>query len=111
MHFTSWTTSPCSLTPSTSFRRKKFIKIQPGIGDNLLHEDRALGYWDYFFYSVFSLNDLGLDDELDMNCEDSGMILLKEMCYDTDEIVADRVKMAFDEDLEAIKLMTNEDLW
>ena len=46
-----------------------------------------------------------------MNCEDSGMILLKEMCYDTDEIVADRVKMAFDEDLEAIKLMTNEDLW
>ena len=90
--------------------KKKFLKIQPGIGDNLLHEDRVLGYCDYFLYSVFSPDDLGLDDELDMNCEDSGMILLKEMCYDTDEIVADCVKMAFDEEFETIKLMTNEDL-
>ncbi|MBR6450632.1 MAG: hypothetical protein IKS96_11950 [Fibrobacter sp.] len=90
--------------------KKKFLKIQPGTGDNLLREDRALGYCDYFLYSVFSPDDLGLDDELDMNCEDSGMILLKEMCYDTDEIVADCVKMAFDEEFETIKLMTNEDL-
>ena len=90
--------------------KKKFLKIQPGTGDNLLHEDRALGYCDYFLYSVFSPDDLGLDDELDMNCEDSGMILLKEMCYDTDEIVADCVRMAFNEELETIKLMTSEDL-
>ena len=90
--------------------KKKFLKVQPGTGDNLLCEDRVLGYCDYFLYSVFSPDDLGLDDELDMNCEDSGMILLKEMCYDTDEIAPDCVKMAFGEELETIKLMTSEDL-
>ena len=90
--------------------KKKFLKIQPGTGDNLLREDRALGYRDYFLYSVFSPDDLGIDDELEMNCEDSGMILLKETCYDTDKVVAECVKMAFDEDLEAIKLMSGEDL-
>ena len=50
--------------------KKKFIKIQPEIGDNLLYEDRALGCCDDFLYSVFSLDDLGLDDELDMTSED-----------------------------------------
>lgn len=91
-------------------RKKKFLKIQPGTGDNLLHEDRALGYRDYFLYSAFSPDDLGIDDELEMNCEDSGMILLKETCCDTDEIVADCVRMAFDEELGTIKLMTGDDL-
>lgn len=90
--------------------KKKFLKIQPGTGDNLLREDRALGYRDYFLYSVFSPDDLGIDDELEMNCEDSGMILLKETCCDTDEIVADCVRMAFDEELGTIKLMTGDDL-
>ena len=90
--------------------KKKFLKIQPGTGDNLLREDRALGYCDYFLYSVFSPCDLGLDGELDMNCEDSGMILLKEMCHDTDEIASNCVRMAFDEELGTIKLMTGDDL-
>ena len=90
--------------------KKKFLKVQPGTSDNLLREDRALGYCDYFLYSVFSPDDLGFDDALDMNCEDSGMVLLKEICHDTDDIVADCVRMAFGQELETIKLMTCEDL-
>ena len=90
--------------------KKKFLKVQPGTGDNLLREDRALGYCDYFLYSVFSPDSLGLDDALDMNCEDCGMILLREMCHDTDDSVADCVRMAFGQELETIKLMTSEDL-
>lgn len=54
----------------------EFLKIQPGTGDNLLREDRALGYTDYVLWSTFKPLDLGIDGELDMECLDSGMVLL-----------------------------------
>lgn len=57
--------------------RGEFLKIQPGTGDNLLREDRALGYTDYVLWSTFKPLDLGIDGELDMECLDSGMVLLK----------------------------------
>ena len=53
---------------------------------------------------MFSPDDLEFDDSLDMNCEDNGMILLKEMCHDIDDIVADCVRKAFGQELETIKL-------
>jgi hypothetical protein len=43
-------------------------------------------------------------------CEDRCMILLKDICCNTDEIVADCVKMAFNEELGTIKLMTGDEL-
>ena len=55
----------------------EFLKIQPGTGDNLHREDRALGYIDYVLWSTFKPLDLGIDGELDMGCLDSGMVLLK----------------------------------
>lgn len=57
--------------------RKVFLKIQEGIGDNLLHEDRAAGYVDYTLWSVFKAEDMELDGELTMNCIDNGMVLSK----------------------------------
>lgn len=57
--------------------RGEFLKIQPGTGDNLLREDRALGYTDYVLWSTFKPLDLGIDGELDMECLDSGMLMIK----------------------------------
>ena len=57
--------------------RGEFLKIQPGTGDNLLREDRALGSTDYVLWSTFKPLDLGIDGELDMECLDSGMVMIK----------------------------------
>ncbi len=71
--------------------RGEFLKIQPGTGDNLLREDRALGYTDYVLWSTFKPLDLGIDGELDMECLDSGMVMMKGDCpsqagNDTEEL-------------------------
>lgn len=58
-------------------KKREFLKIQPGTGDNLLREDRALGYTDYMLWSTFKPQDLGIDGELDMECLDSGMVMMK----------------------------------
>jgi len=58
--------------------RKTFIKIQEGTGDNLLHEDLEAGYVDYVLWSTFVPEDLELDQTLDMELIDSGMVMDKE---------------------------------
>ncbi len=52
-----------------------FIKVQEGIGDNLMREDRAEGYVDYVLWSTFRPEYLDIDQELEMECLDSGMVL------------------------------------
>lgn len=56
----------------------EFLKIQPGTGDNLLREDIAEGYTNYVLWSTFKPECLDIDGELDMECLDSGMVLIKE---------------------------------
>ena len=58
--------------------KKQFLKIQEGIGDNLLREDRAIGYVDYVLWSVFRPMEIDLDGELEMECLESGMVYSKE---------------------------------
>ena len=56
--------------------KKLFLKIQEGCGDNLSKEDMEKGYIDYCLWSTFLPETLDIDGELEMNCLDSGMILL-----------------------------------
>lgn len=80
--------------------RGEFLKIQPGTGDNLLREDRALGYTDYVLWSTFRPLDLGIDGELDMECLDSGMLMIKggpgQARDDTQDILKDILEQVYD---------------
>ncbi len=58
--------------------KKVFLKIQEGIGDNLLREDKDNGYIDYVLWSTFRPLDIDIDGELEMECIDSGMLMSKE---------------------------------
>jgi len=55
----------------------EFLKIQPGTGDNLSPKDIAEGYTDYVIWNRFRPGSLDIDGELEMECLDSGMVLLK----------------------------------
>ena len=55
--------------------QKAFLKIQQGIGDNLLGEDRNNGFTDYVLWSTFRPECIDIDGELDMECLDSGMVM------------------------------------
>lgn len=57
--------------------QKVFLKIQEGTGDNLSAEDIADGMTDYVLWSVFRPADLDLDEALDMQLVDSGMLMFK----------------------------------
>jgi hypothetical protein len=57
--------------------QKVFLKIQEGTGDNLSAEDVADGMTDYVLWSVFRPADLDLDETLDMQLVDSGMLMFK----------------------------------
>ena len=58
--------------------KETFLKIQKGIGDNLLREDMDNGYVDYVLWSTFKPLDIDLDGELEMACVDSGMLMSKD---------------------------------
>lgn len=45
-------------------------------GDNLTSEDVVNGYTDYVIWNRFRPEGLDIDGELDMECLDSGMVLL-----------------------------------
>ena len=57
-----------------------FLKVQAGTGDNLLKEDIREGYVDYCLWSTFRPESIDIDGVLDMECQDSGMVLFKECC-------------------------------
>ncbi len=74
--------------------RKVFLKIQEGTGDNLSREDIAGGFVDYVLWSTFTPDCLDLDDTLEMNVTDSGMVMFRSPVKATDT-VADCFASAF----------------
>ncbi len=75
--------------------RGEFFKIQPGTGDNLTHEDIANGYSDYIIWNRFKPECLDIDGELEMECVDSGMVLLKDEKSSLHEIVKRALEYAY----------------
>lgn len=60
--------------------KQAFLKIQAGTGDNLQQEDIQREFVDYCLWSTFRPECIDIDGELDMECQDSGMVLFKECC-------------------------------
>lgn len=91
----------------------EFLKIQPGTGDNLSLEDIAEGYTDYVIWNRFRPEYLDIDGELDMECLDSGMLLIKEIpgqARDDKEqtcknILADVIEQAYSNKSTTMQLM------
>lgn len=87
--------------------KKLFLKIQEGIGDNLLHEDRQNGFVDYVLWSTFKPESLDLDSELVIECVDSGMVMGKEEMTARDSIAdcyCDAFRWSFDSN-DVVELM------
>lgn len=82
-------------------KKREFLKIQPGTCDNRLPEDIAEGYTDYALWSTFKPLDLGIDGELDMECLDSGMVMIKgipdQARDDTQGILKDILEQVYDD--------------
>ncbi|MBQ6328570.1 MAG: hypothetical protein IJI35_06105 [Kiritimatiellae bacterium] len=55
--------------------QKTFLKIQQGIGDNLLSEDKNNGFTDYVLWSTFRPECIDVDGELNLECVDAGMFM------------------------------------
>lgn len=58
--------------------KKVFLKVQEGTGDNLSHQDVADGFVGYILWSTFRPEDIGIDEQLDMECCDGGMVRFKD---------------------------------
>ena len=57
--------------------RRVFLKIQEGTGDNLSEEDVANSMTDYVLWSTFCPESIDIDEVLDMNHLDGGMMTFK----------------------------------
>jgi hypothetical protein len=74
--------------------KKVFLKIQEGTGDALSVEDVANGFSYYVLWSTFRPTELDIDEELELDCVDSGMMMYKSEAAIGDT-VADCYKQAF----------------
>ncbi|SHK87460.1 hypothetical protein [Fibrobacter sp. UWEL] len=85
----------------------EFLKIQPGTGDNLSPEDIAEGYTDYVIWNRFRPEYLDIDGELDMECLDSGMVLLMDpIATLQDDILKEVLEQAYgDRSLDTVFLL------
>ena len=61
--------------------------MQPGAGDNLSAEDIAAGFTDYVIWNRLRAKSLDIDGEMEMECVDSGIVLLKDNSDDALEKV------------------------
>lgn len=68
--------------------KKIFLKIQEGSGDNLQYEDIAAGYVDYVIWSTFKPEHLDIDQELEMQLIDGGLVYFKELVKGESAILA-----------------------
>ena len=76
--------------------KKVFLKVQEGTGDNLSCEDAENGFVSYALWSTFRPEDIGLDEQLDMECKDGGMVLFKkELPQAKDAFVAVAIPEAY----------------
>lgn len=74
--------------------KKLFLKIQEGTGDALSMEDIANGFSYYVLWSTFRPTELEVDEELELDCVDSGIMMYKSDVAIGDT-VADCYKQAF----------------
>lgn len=74
--------------------KKLFLKIQEGTGDALSVEDVADGFSYYVLWSTFRPAELDIDEELELDSVDSGMMMYKSEVAIVDT-VADCHKQAF----------------
>ena len=74
--------------------KKLFLKIQEGTGDALSMEEVANGFSYYVLWSTFRPTELDIDEELDLDCVDSGMMMYKRDVA-VGDTVADCYKQAF----------------
>lgn len=74
--------------------KKDFLKVQSGTGDALSTEDVANGFSYYVLWSTFRPMELDIDEELELDCVDSGMMMYKSDVAIGDT-VADCYKQAF----------------
>ena len=89
--------------------KKTFLKVQSGTGDNLLKEDIREGYVDYCLWSTFRPDCIDIDDELDMICLNSGMVLFRENCT-PGEALESSYRQAFGKDFcenDVIQLLSS----
>ena len=84
--------------------RGAFLKVQAGMGDNLLEEDIREGFTDYCLWSTFRPESIDTDGELDMECLDSGMALFRENCTPGDALESS-YRQAFGTDLDKDDIM------
>lgn len=90
--------------------RGEFLKIQPGTGDNLSPEDIEAGFTDYVIWNRFRPGPLDIDGELEMECIDSGMVMLEKTEDDMQKcLLRDILEQAYEgRNLEAIRLTTKQ---
>ena len=74
--------------------RKVFLKVQQGTGDNLSPEDLAAGFSDYVLWSTFRPACLDLDQTMDMELVDSGMVM-SQTRVSSENAVEDCCRQAF----------------
>mgnify|MGYP007043635076 CR=1 FL=1 len=80
--------------------RKLFLKIQDGTGGNLSDEDIADGMSDYVLWSTFRPAYLDMDETLDMDLLDSGMLMSKSATSSVESLPA-CYAAAFDKEYDA----------
>ena len=89
--------------------KELFFKIQPGTGDALDSDDIKDGYKDYFIWNTFKADYLGLDCELELECKDSGIFMVKTAYEPTENYIKDCLRQAFGKVLAYTLLMAKPD--
>ena len=91
--------------------KKLLLKVQEGIGDNLLHEDIQRGYVDYVLWSTFRPDYLDTDEELPLSYVEGGMALYKQE-LSIDNFIEKSLPAAYEQAVESPYLASDcELLW
>jgi hypothetical protein len=89
--------------------KELFFKIQPGTGENLDADDLEAGFNDYFIWNTFRVDELGFDGELETECEDSGMFMVKTAYEPTESVIEDCLEQAFGKVPKYLTLLVKPD--
>lgn len=84
---------------------KKFMSVQPGIGDNL-----EPGYDDYFLYTILKPETVDLCDELTLEAVDGGQWDIEKGHPYTEDVIGDILEFHFDRKMEYVILLSEKDL-
>lgn len=76
---------------------QEFLKAVEGTGDNLLEEDTAEGYQDYFLYGTFSVGDMEICDEWELEpSSPGGQLLTRSVIVESDDPAKEYGETLFD---------------